>query len=320
MSTKKNIIKFILFLGLILLCLIVLSDNMELKKSDAKRHGFYKTGKECDVLVFGSSRVINGVFPLQLWEKYGLAVYNFGGHAESLCANYWNIVNALHYSKPKLVIVDVSMCTLNMKYEEDRYYFLHNSLDSMPLSLTKVKALRDLVPGSEIDFILPFIAYHQRWEEIIHQVEPPEYNIEYGSEKRIGVTPIDKPELVEDMYDGEETISMLYLRKIVDLCKERDTEILFINMPYAANDQLSTNYIGNIAKEYDVGYYNIFRESYDILDYKTDFYDEQHLNPSGAEKITNLLGEYLKSNYDLPDRSDDEALIKLYEEYMSMEE
>lgn len=297
--------------------LLILSDKMDLKKSYAKRHQFYETGKDCDVIVFGSSLVINGIFPMELWKDYGISAYNFGGHGETIAINYWNLVNALEYSNPKLVIVDVAKCNIDAKCFADKLPLLHNSIDSMPLSMVKLKALRDLVSGHEIEFIFPFMLYHSRWEEIIHNSEYPEYNYAYGSEKRIGVNPMDKPKMIGAMYSGEENTSMVYLRKIAELCKAKNIELLFINMPYAGNDQMATNYVGKIAAEYKVAYYNIFIDSLDILDYKSDFYDEEHLNSQGAEKVTNLLGEYLKGSFELPNRSDDIIMKSVYDNYIS---
>lgn len=291
---------------------------MMLKKSIAKRQGFYETGKDCDILIFGSSLVINGIFPMELWKEYGLSAYNFGGHGEYIAVNYWNIANALEYSNPKLVIVDVSKCFIDDKCPMDNLPYVHTSIDSMPMSRVKIKAICDLVPGKEMEFIVPFLLYHSRWEEIIHQQGYPVYNYSYGSEKREGINPMEEPDFTNEIFDGKETISMIYLRKIAELCSSRDIDLLFINMPFADNDQLITNYVEKIADEYGIMYYNILKEKYD-LDYSTDFFDNEHMNPSGAIKTTRLLGEYLRDNYDLSDKSDDAIMKRIYEEYMNID-
>ena len=41
-------------------------------------------------------------------------------------------------------------------------------------------------------------------------------------------------------------------------------------------------------------------------DWQTDTFDHgEHMNLSGAQKVTHFMGEYLKRNYELPDRRED---------------
>ena len=67
------------------------------------------------------------------------------------------------------------------------------------------------------------------------------------------------------------------------------------------------------------------------VDFDTDFYDiNYHLNPSGARKVTSLMGEFLEENYDLPDRrldpayaswnEDYEAYVRMKEDYLCTED
>ena len=44
----------------------------------------------------------------------------------------------------------------------------------------------------------------------------------------------------------------------------------------------------------------------DDFSYSEDMHDFVHCNPKGNQKVTEYLGEYLKSHYDLPDKRNDE--------------
>ena len=54
----------------------------------------------------------------------------------------------------------------------------------------------------------------------------------------------------------------------------------------------------------------------DVVDYNTDCYDkDSHLNPSGARKVTDYLGQYIMENYNIPDQRQNEAYSFWYQDY-----
>ena len=59
------------------------------------------------------------------------------------------------------------------------------------------------------------------------------------------------------------------------------------------------------------------------LDWKTDFYNDHHVNYLGAEKYTDFFANYLASHYSLPDRRGDTRYqswidgYKYYKDYVS---
>lgn len=73
-------------------------------------------------------------------------------------------------------------------------------------------------------------------------------------------------------------------------------------LPFSAtvDQQKTANYIFDIAQECDVNYINFLNT--DIVNYQTDMYDNGHLNPSGARKVTSYIGEYLVDNYNICDQ------------------
>ena len=104
-----------------------------------------------------------------------------------------------------------------------------------------------------------------------------------------------------------DTVGVEYLRKILELCKEKDIEVVLAYLPFPASEdkQREANLGYEIAENYEVPYLNFL--DMDVVDYDTDCLDaDSHLNLSGAVKVTRYLGEYLRANYDLPDRREDE--------------
>lgn len=78
MKKIKRIISCAITICLTIGILTYLTDLMERKSSDQKYEDFWKQEEGFDVLFFGTSHMINGVFPMKLWDDYGIVSYNFG--------------------------------------------------------------------------------------------------------------------------------------------------------------------------------------------------------------------------------------------------
>ena len=88
MKTKR-IIGTVAFL-LILTGTVIGLMNITARK-DSREHfaGFYESKEEFDVLFLGSSQMYRSVYPMELWDEYGITSYNMGASASLLPENYW---------------------------------------------------------------------------------------------------------------------------------------------------------------------------------------------------------------------------------------
>ena len=68
----RRILACLLTLVLLVCLLTVLTNLTERKDSDEKYAGFFSEEENFDVLFFGTSHVINGVYPMELWNDYGI--------------------------------------------------------------------------------------------------------------------------------------------------------------------------------------------------------------------------------------------------------
>lgn len=343
MSKKiKNIIGCIVTLCLTIVILSNLTATMERKDSVEKYGDFFEQDADFDVLFMGTSHVINGVYPMELWNEYGIVSYNFGGHSNQMATTYWVMENALEYTTPEVVVIDCFACTGQWK-SSDIFSYTHQSMDAFPLSVTKIRAVNDLLndpnmdeaiaqgvartgeePRTRIGLLWNYSVYHSRWNEIGHQDLELNKSIEKGAETRIAVSQgdlnrIDTSLKVEGDFVGED-----YLRKMIEDCQSRDIDVLLVYLPYPAGewDQKESNYVYDIAEEYGVEYINFF--DVDIINYQTDLYDEaSHLNPSGARKVTEYLGEYLREEYGVSNQSTNPEYAfwnEDYKEYVALKD
>ncbi len=297
------------------------------KGSYVKNEDFYSYEGDYDVLFLGTSHVVMGVSPMELWKDYGIVSYNLANHGQWIPIDYWVLKNALDYTKPKLVVLDIRAIDIeNNKVSPEHAAQTHESFDRMPLSRNKIAAIYDLFPkGERMEYLFDFSIYHTRWKEIdqtfFEEALPSEEKgADLDNSNNFDQTKIYelKPPKIYDKSEmnAGETVGKEYLRKIIELCREEGIEILLTSLPYAPNHayQKWLNSAQAIADEYGVPYLDMIVED-TFVNYHTDFFDEDHLNSSGAKKTTKELGRYLKENFDLPDHRDGEAAEKWNQDY-----
>lgn len=314
------------------------TDIVQRKASDYKYNPFFEHTEDFDVIFMGSSHVINAIFPMELWNDYGITSYNFGGHGNHLATTYWVLRNSLDYTKPKVVVIDC-LALGSMQKTSDNFSNVHLSFDAFPLSITKIKGVEDLLNDPEIDrkinegiitetekrtkigLLWDYSVYHTRWEKLGIEDFEVSSTVEYGAESRIQISYPGK--IVENSGAKltEETVGVIYLRKMIEECQNKDIEVILTYLPYPVGNEtiwMDVNMVYDIAKEYGVPYINFLEE--EIVDYNTDCYDDaSHLNPSGGWKVTNYLGEYLQNNYNLIDHRGDKDYSYWDEDYEAYE-
>lgn len=339
---KKNIVRAIsvlLFVVLLLACLSKVSGILERKDSQYKYKDFYKQKEDFDVLFMGTSHVINGVFPMEMWDNYGIVSYNFGGHGNQMATSYWVMMNALQYTTPKLVVIDVLEVGRDFKVSENEDQS-RLSIDSMPFSKVKVEAIKDLFGDKELigteredlyekrwEFLFDFGKYHSRWNDLQREDLDPTYSSpEKGAETRVRVDePMEYYIVPREIKLEDHTVGAQYLRKMIEECQSRGIEVLLTHVPYPAVEwhQEGGNLAYDIAEEYGVDYIN-FVAMDNVVNYNTDCYDSHgHLNASGAKRVSEYLGKYIVDRYGIPDRRTDDAYAgwhQDYQEYYDMKE
>ncbi len=304
MSIKvKRVAGSVLFVALVIFLLAKTNFLFERKYSYSKYYDFYEQKQDFDVLFLGTSHVINAIYPMELWRDYGIVSYNLANHSENICTNYWQLVNALEHTTPKVVVIDLYAVDgdgkVNTKY-------LHNFTDAMPLSFTKVRMVWDLLePWERAEYLFPLSLYHSRWDDDFGTEDlKPEAGCEKGAELHEEVVVNTPPELIpKEQYDPADRLNKRYLQKIIDLCKEKNIDIVLMYIPYDMPEgELAVANWGYVsAEKNDVPYLNFVYEDLE-LNYATDCADvSHHLNASGAKKVSDFLGKYLTENYDVQD-------------------
>ena len=321
-KTIKSALTSLLFLTLLVSLLAGTGYLLEYKESREKTIPFFERAEQFDVLFFGDSHAFGAIYPMELWEDYGIASYNLANYNLTIPASYWMMRLALLSCNPKVVVLDVNQIWEQAKLCESSGD-LHIGLDGFPLSRVKLEAIFDLMDDPllidsngdrykdlRLEFIFPFIKYHSRWNDLSMRDIHPNYNQELGGARYIDLASPDEYEITASTAD-EQGFGFVYLRRFIEHCQDQGIRVLLTNLPYPCpnnnEEQLYTNAVLYTAEEYGIEYID-FVYMDQIVDYSTDCYDPaSHLNPSGAWKITDFIGQRLSEAYDLPDHRGEAA-------------
>lgn len=317
---RKNLIKIGI---IIILCIVILSAlNSVFKitwRPKDNLYYFYQLEKESlDVIHIGSSHVYHSINPIAMYETSGIASYNLAAGSQSIWYSYYYIKEALKTQKPKVIVLDV----YTLQVEDDSQFVDSAQLNLLAgkMSVDKLEALEISDVDDKINLFLGFPKNHIRYREL----DVEEYNDKiclslmgyaYSGEIKVwnnkeelnNVLGIKEQRQITDK-------SELYLRKIIELCQDKNIDIVLVNSPWPGirvDSAKKYNYIAEIAKEYEIDFLNGCLLIDEIgIDYEKDIMDEAgHLNYYGSLKWTNYLTEYLVDNFDLPDHRDEDIVI-----------
>ncbi len=306
---------------------------VERKDSLNKYHDFMELSDQIDVLFLGSSHILNGINPVQLYSEYGITSYNMGKSGGMLTESYWTFMNALDYCTPDCIVVDLWALDRDYQYVDvmngveaedairNSVSLLHTNMDVWPLSRTKIAAVNDLILDREIrkEFLWDFSLYHGRWsslsqEDFLKTEERESNDYLLGAEPRREL--LLHPHLSQA---GEgtaqtlpkETVSLSYLKKILSVCDEKGIRVVFTFMPMVTSwdtDMQAVNTGTRLAEERGIPFFNFLpHETQTVIDYYTDMSDETHLNVNGMRKMTSYIGGVLRDICMLPDHRQDAA-------------
>lgn len=318
MNTLRRVLTGALFFALLLGTLAAVSRVVERKASRTRFEPFLSRPEDVDVLFIGDSLVVNGVFPMELWQDYGIAAYNLASYGNTLPVTYWTLMNALEAASPRLVVVGVKDVEKSYKLSGSSSD-VHTALDCYPLTLTKIRAVNDLMDDPyavddsgvyymdmKLEYLFTLGKYHSRWSELsTSDFGGYSLNRQKGAETGTGVADARDYDLIDEWQASEGGgWGYEYLRRILDECVGRGIEVLLVHLPYIASEeeQMAANAVRYIAEEYGVNYIDFVSQD-DTVDYAVDCMDARaHLNASGAKKVTDYLGRYITEHYDVEDR------------------
>ena len=307
-------LRILLALALFCGCFYVVDTTLEFKYDDGvtPMSDFYSFPEDSiDVLLLGSSHLGVNVDTTILCNDYGIGAYKLWGATQPVWNSYYNLAEALKTQHPKVVVLE-ELC---LSHDVEYYEYANAVKNTMGLrwSRNKVEAIfASYEPKDRLNAFFPLSQYHSRYaeltEEDFHSYFWDNRLSEHNTRDWNAVCPMPEPSETTDRQPVGEK-QMTYLKKILYLCKKNNIPLLVMKAPYSAPEaeKARLNTVNDYLKEEGIPVLDCltnFREY--GFDYATDFGDTAgHLNSTGCAKLTAILGQYLKDNYDLPDRTGD---------------
>lgn len=282
-------------------------------------HGFYKEPEDrIQVIFLGASATINAITPMELYEDYGICAYNLATEQQPMLASYYWLEEAYrkHPQTLKTVVLDVSALR-----KPRNLAFCRKAIDGMEWSLVKYNAVKAYsgVSGSTIANLMPLYNYHDRWNEIgqtdfqknNYSVNTSARGYHFSTDKYLDSSNILQVPIYMIDDDVEETIfdeeAVKYFEDIIEFCENKELNLTLVKMsPWTSSHHKA---VEKMASVYELDFLDFsFDPLFSEIGYNlaTDTVDSMHPNYYGAEKLTQYMGNYLKSKYQFQDVRKDE--------------
>lgn len=287
--------------GLLILIVIVstLFDNGEnVYDAAAVKSKTEEIRKEADnsieVLFLGDSLCYSSFYPVYLWQEQGYTSYVCGTSAQRICDTYLILKNAFKTQSPKLVVLETNCI----------YRKLDNGKNGDEIMNWLIKKI-------------PVFKNHSLWKNFTKNIE-----IKYNQRKEEGQKGFKLRKAVIPYTGGEymcktdackkiPELSGEYLKKIADLCRENNTELILVSTLSPKNwNYEKHNGVQQWAADNGISYLDMNMENCIKIDWDCDTKDGgDHLNLEGAKKVTSYIGNYLKENYHLTDYREESSYL-----------
>ncbi len=327
----RSIIFFVVFLLLFAYIQDVLRYKGERAEHMEARYESYfeqiDKGMDIDVLYIGSSPIYAAVKPMVMWDEYGFTGMNLAMSTQNAMSLYYGFLYALEVATPSVVVLDFcDIDEIKLASDDTQYYAFRKTTDVIKSLKLKIPYTIDIIRSSQKwDYPLPIVQFHDRWTELSKK-DFDTTRTDYKEYTKGSYFKNDKVEVkLTGAYDTSVKPNTLcelplsYYNKLIDLCKEKGIQIVCVSPPKAnlKYNMPSYNAVAQFCADNDIPYfnYNSPELSKEIsLNYKTDFYNDGHLNVLGSIKLSRSLASHLDEMYDLPDHRNDAIYASWNEE------
>ena len=249
-------------------------------------HGYLgHRAEELDVFFVGSSEFYSAISPMLLWEQTGISSYDDAIGAQRSYNMAVMVDEMLKTHRPKLIVLDGYVA------------LKQGNPDEAVFALAAAK--------------LGILNNHENWKKF--DLEALSAPVSYTHrEINKGFRPDGRAEEAkqgEYMETSDDVFRMplmnrVFLDSIKARCRKEGIALLFVTLPSPENWDMAHHVaLQDYADQTGIPLLdlNLMTKELDI-DPAVDYRDGgDHLNIQGAAKVSAYLGEYLRTNYDLPD-------------------
>lgn len=291
----------------------------------------YAESENIDIAFAGSSYAIKGINPYIMDEELGCNTFDYSFSAQIYTGTYYSLKELFKHHQPKMIVLNTDLISYTREEEHIMAYIpVVSYFESLKGKFDFfINTAKD---GSYIDRIFLWKTYHVKSvKDAITNIQnklKPEY-INYPQQEQLDsyknsksgyagkgfvrADASDPKNVLDDnklkkmsikttKLDSIQAQNIEYFKKIVDLCKENNSELVLVQMPIPTYRIFSEkNYfefsekIGEIAKEEGIDYYDYNLIKPEIFKSETKyFHDYAHFNSEGADIFSKSFAKFLK--------------------------
>lgn len=248
-----------------------------------------------DTLFIGSSHVYCGIDVNIMNKEYGKNALMLATSSQTLDLSYYAIMSAIPMQHPERIYLE-TFCAV---YDEQKQKPLSSRalLNDLP-NWSRGKWLAAKDSGQPMYYYFyPITDMHNTWwkvtsRDFILPRLPEGERYSFHGDRIRDVDDWTLSASLEDVEIPEE--SLYWLRRIVQLCRENNTELILFTAPYPADAREQTIFrlMADFAKENGLVYYNLVDDYEKVgIDLHSDFFDGNHMNIYGQEKLSRYMAE-----------------------------
>lgn len=312
-KTFVGLIKIFAFFLVFLIILEALSFTVFSKKSGAsyknKLSNAYSFTGEPDNTIqiagIGNSDLYSAFSPTVLWDECGYTSTIIAAPRLTVANAYELLKQLLKTQSPQILFIETDMLYKDVP-DKSKKVFEEYKKSNAQLQFNKfINNFDSNRFQTTIENHLTIFLFHDRWKGKNVNKTGDNAHGYYFSDDVVTMKPIDymgnskeKEGIVQENLD--------ILDDMIELCKKNNIKIVFIEMPSATSWSMERhNAVQELADSYSYDFidFNIIMDDIGI-DVKKHFRDKgNHLNYTGAKKVTSYVGDYL-SKYELENRTE----------------
>lgn len=296
---------------------------------------FYQEEKNSlDIVLLGASEVYTGFSPSMAYKDYGFTSYPFvlGANPASLYTS--ELKEILTTQMPQLIVVEIN----GFIYPDDKMLSneekIRRYVDNIPMSQNRIESILEVDYEDKMSCLIPFIKYHGISTDLktVKDNFINRMNVLNQNSKLKGISTYTKASDVSsgiiDVSKDSNTLPLTqkseeYLIGFMDYCKSQGlNNVVFVRFPHPIKEGVESydcfarsNTVEKMVTASGFRYIGYDKKIQDIgLDYKTDFYDESHLNIYGQQKMTEYFAADLMQRFQIVPKQQSEKNVQLWGE------
>lgn len=313
-AISLKIIAFVLLFTLIVFLLNTYATPIQ--QEPWRTLSYLRTHRDVDTLFLGTSVTHRSNMPLVVDEETGLNSCNMATPAQTFMASYYLLEEVLKTNDLKHVILQVYISRFQSNPVDDS--FLYDTANEMPFSLNMLAFLTNAFTVENYpNALLRCYCRRDILQTFGQSGEEPPAPVTYAAEAApyIGkgycysAAQLD-PRSIRFYYsesfdrDKIKPLNTLYLNKIIDLCRQRGIDLIFMTVPRIASTILKTgnygafhDYVQAIADENRIPFWDYVYVRPEVLRVSEDmFIDDHHANYRLAVPLSRVVGRMLRAH------------------------